>query len=236
MRINRSHTQNRYSKQIISSIVVLVLLVIFMLTVGIDLLVQTTHFIASVSEKKNTGIFDPNKNGVILAPELINVPNATNSAVLSIVGHGQADSKISIFVNDDPQKEIELDDKTEDFEAMINLDEGVNTVHLVLEDVKTKRQAKSKNYTVFYSEAKPKLEVYTPTPNQRVYNEALTISGSTDPGISVVINGRPVVVDSQGNFLLSINLSQGENKLSITATNDGGSVETKEVTVTYEKD
>lgn len=59
------------------------------------------------------------------------------------------------------------------------------------------------------------------------------ISGTTEPGAVVYVNGRAVAVSSTGEFSALVELSAGVNSLVITAKDDAGNHATKTLTVTF---
>jgi len=59
-----------------------------------------------------------------------------------------------------------------------------------------------------------------------LYNEKLTIKGKTEPGATLIINGKEVPVKEDGSFSIEIVLIMGENKIEIIARDASGN-ETK---------
>ena len=57
------------------------------------------------------------------------------------------------------------------------------------------------------------------------------ISGTVEPGSTVLVNGKPVPVDAQGKFLTTVPLSDGANKITVTVTDRAGNTKTVEKTV-----
>ena len=59
------------------------------------------------------------------------------------------------------------------------------------------------------------------------------ITGSTEPGATIDVNGKQVAVFASGEFSTMVELSPGANILVVTATDDAGNNATKTLTVTY---
>lgn len=59
------------------------------------------------------------------------------------------------------------------------------------------------------------------------------ITGTTEPGATVDVNGRPVAVSASGEFSILVELSAGENSLVVVATDEAGNNATKTLMVTY---
>ena len=235
MLYRNSHRQNRYFKQIIIYGILFFILIIFMATIGLDLLIQTSHFFASVANKQKN-LPSNSSDEVILSPQLFNLPSATNSAQLVVAGQGQNGTRVTILVNDKVVDEQLIDNDTGDFETTINLDEGANSIYAVTEESSSKRSAKSSTYVVSFLKKEPLLVLTNPADNIKVYSEEITVSGKTDPDSSITINSRPTVVDSEGNFVKTIILNEGANLITIQARNIAGSIKTEERHITYEKD
>jgi cobalamin biosynthesis Mg chelatase CobN len=57
------------------------------------------------------------------------------------------------------------------------------------------------------------------------------ISGTVEPGSTVLVNGKPVSVDAQGKYSTTLPLSDGANKIIVTVTDRAGNTRTVEKTV-----
>lgn len=64
-----------------------------------------------------------------------------------------------------------------------------------------------------------------------VSSEIITVSGKTDSGATLTLNGNEIQKDDDGNFSTTVNLSNGENKITLQAKNKSGKVSTIEKTV-----
>ena len=64
----------------------------------------------------------------------------------------------------------------------------------------------------------PKLEVYTPTDDINTFAPIIEVTGYTETGSTLAINGEFVPVDSQGNFSHQVNLKEGQNIIEIIAS------------------
>ena len=68
----------------------------------------------------------------------------------------------------------------------------------------------------------PYLAVSSPATDGIVQSGLLVVSGSTEPGAEVYLNGQPIVVDVNGNFRENLSLGRGTNMLTIRAVNKFG--------------
>lgn len=208
-----------------------VLLVIFFATVGFKLLINTSLFIANITSGSR-GDSTTNSQDFVLAPELLSLPDATSSATLAIHGTATDGSELAIIVNGENQKEITVDGDT--FDTNISLQKGSNDIYVEMRIKKQNIFKKSDIYSVLYQSEKPKLVIDSPISGSRTNQTDMTVSGSTDPDVAVRVNGSPTIVNSQGKYSASVRIREGENKITVTATNRAGIVETQELTVIFE--
>lgn len=229
------YRQKRYLSQIILSFFLLILVILFLGTIGLKLLINTSLFIANLSHK-NKPIADKTttEENFILPPEIFDVPNATNSATIKITGKTTPQKKLVFYVNEEIQKEIVPEN--ESFEEEIKLVKGENSLYLVLEDLQNDIKKQSKTYRIIYKDEKPKLEITAPYDQEIVAKGEIQIIGSTDKEVFVKINGLPTVVDAEGKFSYPMKLKEGANKITIEAEDLVGNRETKELTVNYQKE
>jgi hypothetical protein len=59
------------------------------------------------------------------------------------------------------------------------------------------------------------------------------ITGTTEPGAVLDVNGRPVAVSDTGEFSMLVELSAGANALVVTAEDEAGNNATLTLTITY---
>lgn len=228
-----SHRQRKYSRQIFLYGIILVCLVIFMATAGLSLLIKGTIFYSNLTDQTKKEQTRKNPN-ILGQPQFLDLPDATNSSQLTIKGSATKKMNIKIFVNDDPQKDLFL--ATDEFETSVVLNKGENSIYAILEDPKTKTSIKSDVYSVYYGDDQVKLDILEPSDGSRVDKEDLTIVGQTTSDSLIRINDLPTVVGFDGTFRKTVILSPGENKITIWVQNRAGSTDSKEITVTYEKD
>lgn len=223
--------RNKKKNQLVTVILFAILLAIFFATIGFKLLINTSLFIANITSgtRKDATNMSPN---FVLAPELLSIPDATSSAQLAIHGTATDGSELSILVNGENQKELTVDGDT--FDTNITLQKGSNELYVEMRLKKQNIFKKSDTYTILYQSEKPKLQIDGPANGSRTGQSEITVSGSTDPNVTVRVNGSPAIVNADGKFSSTVRIHDGENKITITATNRAGTVETQELTVIFE--
>lgn len=89
-------------------------------------------------------------------------------------------------------------------------------------------------FTTIADTVPPALSITTPQNDSTTNNSTIPVSGTTEPGSSVTINGFEVEVDEAGNFAKDISLAEGPNMIYVIATDGSGNTASDEITVTYD--
>ncbi len=79
----------------------------------------------------------------------------------------------------------------------------------------------------------PDLVVESPLDRSIVREDSVTITGTTDVGASVSVQGRAVAVGEQGRFQITVPVSPGVNNLNVIAIDAEGNRSTQPMTITY---
>ena len=80
----------------------------------------------------------------------------------------------------------------------------------------------------------PVIAIISPQDNSVLSSKTVTIKGYVDPGSSVSIDGKPIVVDSTGNFVASIEISNSPQTIRIDATDIAGNTAQKTLTLSLD--
>ena len=225
--------QNYTSKQNLTYLVLLVLLIIFFATVGLRFVINASLYIAGFrnnTQQEQT----QSDNDILLAPELFNIPDATNSARITVSGTAHKGDSITTFVNNEEQETFTLDE--DDFEASLILTKGNNTIFARSENKEGNRTEDSETYIIYYLSEKPTLTIDSPQDGTKINNNEILVQGTTSQDTSIKINNLPVVVSGDGKFTYSVRIKEGENIIRVVATDVAGNEEVKEIKVIYEKD
>lgn len=79
----------------------------------------------------------------------------------------------------------------------------------------------------------PSLVLNSPSDGLTTDNATVTVSGRTDAGVRLVVNGIMAAVSSDGSFSVVVALTQGANTITVVATDAGGNQAVVTRTVTY---
>ncbi len=171
----------------------------------------------------------------IQAPTLDAIPPATSNEKITVSGHSYyTNGTIELFVNGVRRDETDLVNSQNFKFGDVRLAEGTNFIK-VRAITGNKKSGFSDEEQITYNKNAPKLEVSSPQDGQSFHkgDQQITVRGTTDADNSVNVNGFIAIVDSSGNFSYNYNLSNGDNKLTVTATSPAGQTTIKELTVSY---
>ncbi len=209
-----------------------VVLFLVFLVFGLPILIRLAVFIG---ERKSSAPLKESNNVTLQAPIFDYLPEATNSAFFDLAGFAQGETTIEIILNGEKLREVATDDEGE-FEAKnITLQNGENKIKARAIDKENHQSDFSEELVIVLDNEAPALEISHPQNGDKFFDKdkEITIEGQTDKEASIYINNRLAVVDSQGNFSLNYELSEGDNQLKFVALDPAANKAEKEITVSY---
>ncbi len=221
------------SKQTIILAGIGILIILFLLVkFGTSVLIGFSVFLGGTKAQT----VDTNSNSSVTfipAPVLNPLPNATNSAQVVVTGKAQAGKTVYLYINSSQQDSTQSDSNG-NFKFVEALSAGSNNVEAKTVDG-SKTSDFSNSYTVNYISKAPSLTVLTPSDGQSFSKDqnTATVTGTTDPGVSVTVNGYWAVLDENNNFSYTLPLQNGDNQIKVIATDQAGNKTEKDLKVTY---
>lgn len=169
----------------------------------------------------------------LLAPPVLNIPyEATNTASIIVHGYTTPETSVEIYINDNLTSTTKSASDGSFVSDQVTLDLGKNSISGKTIDSQGNKSYGSKPIIISYSNEKPELEISNPQDNSEIKggDKKVTVSGKTndDQEITVLINGNRVIVSSDGSFTQVLDINEGDNNISVTATDKAGN--TTEVT------
>lgn len=221
----------RQTYLIIAAIILLILGIIF---VGIPALIKIAVFLGDI-RASSTPITQEDTIPPA-TPQMTTPPTATTSAKINLSGYAEASSTVELYQNNSQVNEV-LTDTNGTFEFIsIALDPGTNRFYIKAVDAAGNQSPPSPVNTVIFDPNAPTINLDQPDDGQQFFGpseQKITIKGNTDSDTTIKVNDRLAVVDSNGNFSLNYQLSEGDNRLTITATDKAGNTTTQEVSVKF---
>lgn len=229
-RIEENKLRRRTQLAFVAIIAIIGFLIIFglRLVVGFSLLIDMLRG-ADTSQGAATSFIAP--------PILDPLPEATNNAWIDVTGSAPAGATVFIYINGEEIEEVTVDDSGL-FEApSIKAHGGVNTITARTKGEDDNTSEESNVVTVNVITRPPALDIESPTDGQEILGDDphVTVKGKTEEDIDIHINERFVVVSSEGMFETDVSLEEGDNTITIVATDEAGNETTVKRTVHYAK-
>jgi len=172
-------------------------------------------FVSELFQKNKSLPISSISENVLPSPQFDALIEATNSAVLPISGYSQPNEKVDIYLNDLNVKTLEVNSGgTFSYELFLAL--GINKIYAVTKDLNNQQSSPSRQWTVYFQDSPPNLEITEPENNSSFKKVSdIIIKGKADSGTDVLINDHQVVMENDGSFSYPIKLQNGENKFKI---------------------
>jgi len=116
------------------------------------------------------------------------------------------------------------------FEALVPIAEGVNNLFVSATDAAG--NAVGEIVSVTRDTVAP--AVTLPETPERVHDASFALSGTTEPGNIVSVNGNLVAVDANGVFARDLELSPGLNQVDVRVTDGAGNENTARISLVFE--
>ncbi len=166
-------------------------------------------------------------------PVLSPLVEATNSATIKVDGFTQAKVEVDAFINDQQVANTNSDDQGK-FKLEFKLNDGSNKIQVKAKD-KAGNVSRSVVKTVVFDKKGVDVTIDQPKDGSEIFgqnSQNVTFTGKvTKTDATVTINGNYARVDANGNFNLVVSLSQGDNNVSVKATDKAGNTVEKVVKV-----
>ncbi|OGM21546.1 hypothetical protein A2771_01045 [Candidatus Woesebacteria bacterium RIFCSPHIGHO2_01_FULL_38_26b] len=161
-------------------------------------------------------------------------PEFTNENEIEIKGSTEPGATVKLRANNEI---VELIANNEgQFTYNFNLNDGQNTISAVAIDSAGNESGKSELFTINFDEVPPELTINKPTDKAQFYGpkeRQIVIEGKTEEESTININGRLVIVESDGSFAFASTLTEGENNFTIKAQDPAGNISEKILSVSY---
>jgi len=232
-----THQQKQQKINLFSAAIIFVIFCVFMLTVGLKILFSASFFVSNLfARREEKTLVKTDSDDFIATIDITDIPSATNSAIIAVSGSVMNIDTLNFYLNDSKVKTVSVLNQDNFSEEIKDLVKGENEIYLIGKNKQANKQKKSTVFKIIYKSEKPKLEIKEPADNSKVSNQEIKVSGTTEKETFIKVNNLPVVVDAMGNFTTTVRLKDGENKIEITAQDEAQNIESKTLTIIYQKD
>ncbi len=210
------------------TVLVFVLIIVF----GLPFLINFSIFLGNSKSKREViseNVLPP------LAPRLVIPFEATNSSKIRIDGFAELGSVVELLKNDESMGEVEVTQNGDFSFGGVELSEGENNFSAVTIKDKSGSSEESKEVVVIFDNKSPELTMANPSEESLVVDLAdFDIIGKSEKGVSVLVNNRVAMVDSEGNFKIKMQLNAGKNDIEIVVKDAALNETRKKISITYD--
>lgn len=225
------YSEKKTKKTIFINLLGIIIVLYLLFKFGIGLIINFSLFLYGSGNQQNSAV--QNKLGYVTPPTLNPLSSATNSAQIIITGNSIKESTIELYINKDKSGEAKTNDKGEfSFEA--DLESGNNQIQTrTVFDEKKSQFSNTLNIT--YINSVPNLEITFPQDNQQFKKDqnSVNVTGKTDPGVNVTVNGFWAIITDSNNFSYNLSLQNGDNQITVVAIDQAGNKTEKTIKVNY---
>ncbi|MDA1079341.1 MAG: Ig-like domain-containing protein [bacterium] len=213
-------------------------IILAVILIGLFIFVILPNFINITSSLlgSNNAPFAPKDELPPFTPTLTAPPKATKDAELLLFGYAEAESEVFVIVNGEELEAVKAQ-ADGSFQATTVLTEGENVLTTYARDAAGNESQVSRAYKISLDTEVPLLDVTQPTADATIQGRAqqnLSVTGVTDPGVKVTINGQLTYAKQDGVFTHNFRLQEGKNELELIATDAAGNVTEKKIAVTFQ--
>jgi len=228
-RISKKNQDKAVKQSLIFSVLGILIIIAFVFAI-FPLSIRIYDFF-----KKDTATFTETDTTPPQVPVIISLPEATNSASLTISGYGEPSSTMKLLKNDIGVSDTTANDDGSYSFGDIFFSEGEHVLQVVSSDTAA-NESKSQTQTLIIDLQPPTLNIEQPTNDltiTRRREQVIPIKGITDAKARVYVNDKMLLVDSAGNFSGQFSLQENENILQLKAVDLAGNETLQEIKVYF---
>jgi hypothetical protein len=158
-----------------------------------------------------------------LTTPFINIQSPADNSLGNLIGVklvGSVEKGAALLVN---QKPVKMD-ANGSFSYDVRLVEGKNQFQFFARDAAG--NTNSTTWTLFLDVTPPPLKVYSPVDGLITNKDSVTVTGLTEPGATITVDGNAVTVEADGTFSYNLTLARGAHPIVVNATDAVGNQNT----------
>ncbi len=168
-------------------------------------------------------------------PVLSALPEATNSAKISLEGYTESGALVELLINDETTTSDEADESGL-FQFSTTLRLGENRLYVTAKD-EAGNSSQSPVSLITYDNNSVSLTMESPVSGTEIFgraNQTIEVKGEVSKWDSqVLVNNSFALVERSGKFSFRLSLSEGENTIRIVATDKAGNRDEEELKVLF---
>lgn len=212
----------RFTRQAIVFIVLTIAAILLVIFVGIPAFIRLAIILGEVRQSPDS---EQVQSIPPSAPRLTTPPRATNSASLSINAFSQSGYEVVLFQNNRQTKESVADESGMAQFSGLTLEEGDNYFYALAINPRGLESDRSNQVAINLISQPPEIVIDSPDDGQRFFGASertIEVAGQTDPGVSLYLNERMIVVNRDGSFQSNYFLEEGDNELAFEVIDEAG--------------
>lgn len=226
----KEHLKKRAYHNLLLASIGILLIIGMLLLFGTKLLIWFSTTIGTFSGDDTTTQKQEVSIDYIAPPQLDTPVRATNSGMLTISGKASDDTTIHLFRNERYIDKTTVKKDGSFTFSSVTLQTGENVIKAkAVQD--NNESAFSQAVAVTVLNNPPRLTIETPEDGKVYDRGAVKVTGRTDEHVKVTVNGSRAIVDGRGDYTYSYKVKEGENKITIVATDAAGNESKKEITI-----
>ena len=202
--------------------------------VGFDQLVASVQ--NAIPLLQGRGSIDLPAGGTVsvgAAPVVDSLPAYTREPQLQLAGKipsfaVQPGRTVQILLNGQVSSTTPLDPSGA-FNGALALKDGPNTISVIL--IGGSDVIATSSYNVVLDRTPPTMTIARPAPGATVDASNIVVSGTTEPGSTITVNGRTVVTTPEGGFTDSFSAAAGSFAITVVARDRAGNETTQKLSV-----
>lgn len=233
----RSRLARKESQQMVRQSVLFIILTVALVGAvivwGIPALVKFAGFLGEIRSSSEPIVKDDNIPP--FAPQIAIPFDATSSGAIGVSGFAEEEARVLLFINGSKVDEQVVGAGGEFRFESVDLQKGVNEFTAQAIDKAGNESEVSRARSVVQDDVAPELTIESPSTEGGVVSEekVITVSGKTEPGVRVFVNGTIARGGSDGEFSARVSLDEGENTITVEAVDEAGNQSAEEFTVSY---
>ena len=205
---------------------------IFIFFLGLPLLAKFSGVLSDLRSSSTP----PEKEDITppVPPRFDLLPQATKELKVDIKGY--TEPGVNVFLKLNSKEEEILANSDGQFTYSFPLNDGENEFWAYAVDSSGNESQKSDVINITFDDEPPQLTISNPEDESSYYGDRerqILIQGTTEENSKLNINGRIVIVESEGKFTFTTTLSPGENKFEIKAEDKAGNISQQSLTLHF---